>query len=132
MQTECTLQGALRYADEERAPRISCSTPCSTILPRRNAVLPEFDPRTLVFVSSLMALLCSTILFLQRRSFPTDVGGLSYWAGGCVAEVFASGLFGMRGFLPELFTVVVPNCLLVGGFMLIYVGVRDFYGKTAN
>jgi diguanylate cyclase (GGDEF)-like protein len=94
--------------------------------------LPELDPRTMVFVSSLLALLCSTILFLQRRSFPTDVGGLGYWCAGCVACVFASGLFGMRGLLPELLTVVLPNTLLVGGFMLIYTGMLDFFGKKAN
>jgi diguanylate cyclase (GGDEF)-like protein len=94
--------------------------------------LPDFDPRTLVFVSSLLALLCSTILFLQRRSFPSDVGGLGYWSAGCMAAVFASLLFGLRGLAPELFTIVIPNTLLVGGFMLIYVGILDYYEQRAN
>jgi diguanylate cyclase (GGDEF)-like protein len=98
------------------------------------SALPElFDPRTLIFISCLLALLCSIILFLQRHSFPKSVGGLQYWGYGCMAIVAASGLLGIGDIWSQLlFTVVIANGLLVGGFMLIYAGLLDFFGRRPN
>src|SRR5256885_240788 len=86
----------------------------------RNHIVSDLDPRSLIFVSSLFGLLCSAILLVMRRSFPSTIEGLNYWWLGSLSAVIASFLFGLRGVIPDLFSVVVANGALVGGFMLIY------------
>jgi diguanylate cyclase (GGDEF)-like protein len=88
------------------------------------------DPVTVIFVSSLLGLLCSIVLFVLRRSFPASIGGLTHWACSCLMSVASIALFGMYGALPELFTVVIPNSLLVGSFMVIYAGLLNFSGYS--
>lgn len=90
--------------------------------------MSELDPRSLIFVAGLLGLLCSVILFMMRRSFPPTIGGLVYWSRGLLAIVVASVLFSLTGSVPAFFTIVVANCMLVGGIMSFYIGFRDFAG----
>lgn len=90
--------------------------------------MSELDPRSLIFVAGLLGLLCSVILFMMRRSFPPTIGGLVYWSRGLLAMVVASVLFSLTGSVPAFFTLVVANCMLVGGIMSFYIGFRDFAG----
>lgn len=91
--------------------------------------MSELDPRSLIFVAGLLGLLCSAILFMLKRSFPPDIGGLVYWSRGLFGMVLASALFGMTGILPDVLTVVLANVMMVGGIMSFYAGFRDFAGK---
>lgn len=90
--------------------------------------MSELDPRSLIVVAGLLGLLCSVILFMLRRSFPPNIGGLVYWSRGVFTLVLASALFGLTGKLPQLLSVVVANVLLVAGIMQLYAGFRDFAG----
>lgn len=90
--------------------------------------MSELDPRSLIFVAGLLGLLCSAILFMMRRSFPPTIGGLVYWSRGLLGMVLASVLFGLTGVIPELFSVVLANAMLVGGIMSFYAGFRHFAG----
>jgi len=88
----------------------------------------ELDPRSLIFVAGLLGLLCSAILFMMRRSFPTTIGGLVYWSRGLFGMVLASALFGLTGVVSDFFSVVLANAMLVGGIMSFYAGFRHFAG----
>lgn len=94
--------------------------------------MAELDPRSLIFVSGLLGLLCSVILFMLRRSFPPTIGGLLFWSRGLLAMVGASILFGLTGLIPPFFSVVVANGMLVGGIMSFYAGFRDFAGLPVH
>jgi diguanylate cyclase (GGDEF)-like protein len=88
----------------------------------------ELDPRSLIFVSGLLGLLCLAILIMLRRSFPPTIGGLLYWSWGVFGMVLASLLFGLTGFISEFFSVILANAMLAGGIMAFYAGFRDFAG----
>lgn len=94
--------------------------------------MSELDPRSLIFVAGLLGLLCSVILFMLRRSFPPTIGGLVYWSRGLFGMVIASALFGMTGHIPELFSVILANAMLVGGIMSFYAGFRHFAGMPTQ
>jgi diguanylate cyclase (GGDEF)-like protein len=95
-------------------------------------IVPELDPRSLIVVAGLLGLLCSVILFMLRRSFPATIGGLRHWSWGMLSMVVASGLFGLSGHIPEIFSVVLANCFLNGGVMLVYVGFAHFAEREAR
>jgi diguanylate cyclase (GGDEF)-like protein len=88
----------------------------------------ELDPRSLIFVVSLLGLLCLVILTMLRRSFPPSIGGLQYWSWGLFCMVLSSFLAGLTGFISAFFSVIVSNAMLAGGIMAFYAGFRDFAG----
>ncbi len=90
--------------------------------------MSALDPRSLIFVAGLLGLLCSAILFMMRRSFPSTIGGLDYWSWGLFGMVLASVLFGMTGHLPRILSVVLANAMMVAGIMSFYAGFRHFAG----
>lgn len=94
--------------------------------------MSELDPRTLIFVSGLLGLLCALILFMLRRSFPPTIGGLAYWSAGLLGMVGASVLFALTGHIPALFSVVLANALLVAGIMSFYAGFLQFAGRPTR
>ncbi|WP_194720840.1 GGDEF domain-containing protein [Noviherbaspirillum malthae] len=94
--------------------------------------MSELDPRSLIFVAGLLGLLCSAILFMLRRSFPPSIGGLNEWSWGLSGMVVASGLFGMTGIIPDFFSIVLANAMLVGGIMYFYAGFRHFAGLPSR
>lgn len=94
--------------------------------------MSELDPRSLILVAGLLGLLCSAILFMMRRSFPPTIGGLVYWSWGLFGMVLASGLFGLTGLVPEFFSVILANAMLVGGIMSFYAGFRHFAGLPTH
>lgn len=92
----------------------------------------EFDLRSLLGASSMLSALSAIVMLIMRQSFPASIGGLGYWAGGCLAAVAATALLSVRGLIPNFFGIVLANTMSVAGFMLFYAGLRDFYGLRSQ
>ena len=90
------------------------------------------DPRYIVLVGFLLAAFCSGVLFLVRRTFPDTIPGLSAWAWGCLIAATASALFAVRPASPSALSIVLANSVLTASLMLLYVGLREFTGQSAN
>jgi diguanylate cyclase (GGDEF)-like protein len=91
-----------------------------------------FDPRTFLFVASLLGLLCSLVLWVQARSFPGEIDGLGDWAKAVGLIAIASGLSSMRGSLPSLLTVVISSTLFLFGQLLMIVGLQRYGGRPVH
>lgn len=89
--------------------------------------MPAFDLRAVILLAGVMGALMSVVIYSLRRSYPRSIGGLGYWAAGPAVAFLSSLLFGTRSILPELFTVVIANLLLMTGVVLLYLGSRGFY-----
>lgn len=90
------------------------------------------DPRTFLLVANLLGLLCAWVLWVQAKSFPRDIVGLADWAKAVVLIGCASGLASLRGYWPDVFSVVgAAGLLLVGQFLLI-VGLLRYSGKPVR
>lgn len=94
--------------------------------------MPPIDPRYIVLVGFLLSVFCSVVLFLVRRTFRDTIPGLSAWAWGCVIGAIASALFVVHPPRPYTFSILPANSLLTAGWMLLYVGLREFTGQSAN
>lgn len=85
------------------------------------------DPRTVVLLASLMAALMSLVLFFQWRSCPDSIRGLGNWTASLLTLCCTTLLGALRGSLPDLLTIAVPNVLLFVGLYLAYLGSQRFF-----
>lgn len=89
--------------------------------------IPVIDLRAVILLAGAMGALMSIVIWFLRRSYPRSIAGLDYWSAGPAVIFVSTLLFGARAVLPELFTVVVANLLLMVGVTLIYLGSARFY-----
>lgn len=90
----------------------------------------SLDPRTIIFLSGVMAGLMSLVLFFLQRNFPPSIKGLGEWAVSPLLLLGAAFLSGMHNHLPPLVTVVIPFVLAVACVSAAYLGSQRFFGLT--
>jgi len=94
--------------------------------------MPAIDPRYFIFVALLIAIFCTAVLFLVRRTFAGTIPGVSAWAWGCVLSVVTCVLLVIRPAAPSTFSIVLANIALTTTCLLFYVGLRTFRGRSVN
>ncbi len=87
------------------------------------------DPKTVILLASLMAALMSLVLFFQWRSFPDFIRGLGNWTAALLILCCTTLLGALRGSMPDLLTIALPNVLLFIGLYLAYLGSQRFLGR---
>ncbi|MDA8124232.1 MAG: GGDEF domain-containing protein [Deltaproteobacteria bacterium] len=91
----------------------------------------SLDIRTLsVVLPSGCAVLSVVMLLLLRthRTYP----GFALWTAGLLAYTFGFSLIALRGMIPEIFTIIGANALLLGAAGLFLEGVRRFRGLSGR
>jgi len=91
--------------------------------------MESLDPRTFLLVANLLGLLCALVLWVQARSFPADIEGLSDWALAVVLIGCAAGLASLRGVIHDGLAIVVASGLLLLGQWLLVVGLLRYNGR---
>lgn len=86
------------------------------------------DPRTIVLLAGVMGALMSMVIFSLRRNFPPTIKGLGEWAAGPAVIFVATLMLGGRGAIPDLFSMVIANLLVLTGLALLYLGTQRFLG----
>lgn len=94
--------------------------------------MPNFDARSFLITFLFVGTICSVVFFSLRRGFPKDIGGIGDWAWGCLSVVLGTALIIGRDFLSAFIGVIVANCLVTGGIMLMITGTRRFVGLPAH
>jgi diguanylate cyclase (GGDEF)-like protein len=90
------------------------------------------DLRTVVLMSSVMPGLMSVVLFLLRRSFPSSIRGLGYWAAGGLVVCIAAVLLAWRGAIPDGLSIVLANSLILAGLGLWLIGCDHFLARKPS
>ncbi|RUP26883.1 MAG: GGDEF domain-containing protein [Curvibacter sp.] len=86
-----------------------------------------------MMLSGLLALLMAMVLIFMRRSYPRHLRrGLGLLASAPLLWCLSTVLFGLRGHLPELFSVVLANEILMGGVLAYHVGNQLFFTGRAR
>lgn len=94
--------------------------------------MPAFDLRAVILLAGAMGALMAVVIGFMRRSYPRSIEGLGYWSAGPAVVFVSTLLFGMRGVLPDLLTVVTANLLLMAGVTLLYFGSTFFFKVPTN
>jgi PAS domain S-box-containing protein len=88
----------------------------------------NLDIRTLSFLAMLSSLLLALGLQVVSRVIKSDPS-LRLWAMGATAIGIGFVLLALRGQIPDLFSIVMANTLLVAGSAWQYLGNRGFQGR---
>jgi hypothetical protein len=86
------------------------------------------DMRTLFFVTSTMGLVLFVCMFWVLRTRKT-YGGFRYWTGSSLCYFLGNVLIGLRGAVPDFFSILVANTMITCTLMLISHGISIFVNK---
>jgi hypothetical protein len=89
----------------------------------------SIDMRTLSLAAGLVSLFCCLPMVYvlgSRNAYP----GMGRWALGTVAASLGLALIGLRGVIPDAFSVVAANTAIVGFVVLATQGLLRFVGRT--
>ena len=87
------------------------------------------DTRTILLSLTSINIVCAiviAVLWFQNRK---RYAGIGYWLANFVLQFVALLLFGLRGNLPDLVSVVLGNSLVISGLLLLYIGLERFVEK---
>ena len=90
------------------------------------------DIRSILFIGiflSVLSLIVVNILWNQNRKI---FAGITYWLGYYILQLLAVGLIYLRGVIPDLFSLVLPNSLYLLASYLFLVGTQLFVGKLGR
>lgn len=90
------------------------------------------EPRSVIVISSVLAIVTLLILISLRRSVPRSIQGLAEWMTAYAAFIVAVTLLVSRSVLHPLFGVVVANALIIMAILLFGLGLRRFYGGPSS
>lgn len=88
----------------------------------------NLDLRTVILMSGIMAVLLSIVMLFARLSYPRTLRGLDYWVLAPILVSVATFLFGARGQIPDIVSVLGANVLLLTGVLLFHLGSQRFFG----
>jgi diguanylate cyclase (GGDEF)-like protein len=86
------------------------------------------DPRSIILLAGLLAILMAVVLMSLQRSYPASILGLREWSAAPLACFAATMLFGARGLIPDFPSVVLGNVTLLVGSLLFLAGTQRFHG----
>lgn len=86
------------------------------------------DIRTLAFVLAAIIITQSLALLVMRQTHKT-FGGFGFWTLASAALAVSFLLLGLRSRIPDFFSIVVANLLQIVAGILVFMGIRKFFGK---
>lgn len=72
------------------------------------------------------------VLYSLRRSFPSNIRGLGYWAAGSLVLSVAAVLLALRGTVSDGLSIVFANAAVLGGIGLWLVGNDHFVARRPS
>lgn len=85
-------------------------------------------PLTILIISFFVALAMSGVLFIISRTYPKDIRGLGEWSVAALVIALSLPLFIARDTIPDAFSIVLANLMVLIGFMMMNAGTRKFAG----
>lgn len=85
-------------------------------------------PLIILVISFFVAMAMSGILLIIAQAYPKTIRGLREWSLAALTIALCFPLFIARGHIPDLFSIVVANLMLLVAFMMMNIGTRKFSG----
>lgn len=85
-------------------------------------------PLIILLSSGFMALAMSAVLLVIARTYPRNIQGLHEWGLSVFVIALGIPLFVARDVIPDAFSIVAANLMLLAGFMIMNAGTRKFSG----
>ena len=85
-------------------------------------------PLIILTISCFVALAMGAILFTIAKTYPKSIRGLTEWSVAAAVIGFSLPLFIARGVIPDAFSIVLANLMILVAFLMMNHGVRKFSG----
>ncbi|MHB1216432.1 MAG: GGDEF domain-containing protein [Thiobacillus sp.] len=82
----------------------------------------------ILVISCFVALAMSGILFIIAKTYPKDIRSLTEWSVSALVLALGFPLFMARDIIPDVFSIVLANLMILIGFMVMNLGTRKFSG----
>jgi diguanylate cyclase (GGDEF)-like protein len=95
------------------------------------ALAMSLDLSTLFVIAVFTAAVGGVLLllsWLQNR----NIRALAYWAAAFMVAAVGVALISARGDIPDVWSIVVGNAIIAGGYGIMWGGVRNFEGHEAS
>jgi len=86
------------------------------------------DPRTVFFGYFIVSGLCLFVIWSLWASSRSRVPGAGLWLADYALQWIALLMLLLRGIIPDFFSIVVANVILILGTILLYIGLTRFAG----
>ncbi len=90
------------------------------------------DLRSVILMSGLLGVMLSVVMLFLRLSYPRTIRGLGLWSVAGLLSFSSTFLFGGRGVLPDLLSIVGANLLLLAGVAMFHFGLQRFFGLALS
>lgn len=89
--------------------------------------MPSLDVRTTVLLTVLITILIAASLLVAARSYPPHLrADLKRWALSLLLQAMGWLLFGLRGTIDDLWSIVIANTLLAAAFVQAWLALIGF------
>ena len=85
-------------------------------------------PLLILLVSFFVAMAMSGILLIIARTYPNSIRGTREWSSAALVIALCFPLLIARHHIPDLFSIVLANLMLLLAFMMMNAGTRKFAG----
>lgn len=86
----------------------------------------ELDLRTVLISISIINLLGMIVIFLLWRQYRQRFDGIGYWLVDFSLQFFALILLSFRNLIPDFFSVLVSNVMIISGLIFLLFGFEKF------
>lgn len=85
-------------------------------------------PLLILSISFFVAIAMSGILLIIAQTYPKTIRGLREWSAAALVIALCFPLFIARDHIPDLFSIVLANLMLLVAFLMMNIGTRKFSG----
>lgn len=82
----------------------------------------------ILVITCLVTLIMSGVMFVIARNYPKNIHGLRQWYQSSFILALAIPLFLARDVIPDLFSIILANLMILICFMMMNLGTRKFAG----
>ena len=90
------------------------------------------DMRTVIFSYIISAAICAIVMASLWRRNRQRSPELAFWLADFVMQFAGLLLIVLRGTLPNFFSMVVSNTLIIGGTLLLFIGLERYTRKISS
>lgn len=92
----------------------------------------DLDLRTVYFNSLLFFFVSAIVIFILWWQTRKRFDGVQFFVLYIVLFLFGDGLISLRGYIPDVLSIVVSNSLIILGASLSYIGLERFYKQKSS
>jgi diguanylate cyclase (GGDEF)-like protein/PAS domain S-box-containing protein len=94
--------------------------------------MPILDMRTIMVTYALCTAICSVAVGIRWLQYRDRYRGMGFWFAFFLLQCSGLLLIMFRGFIPDFFSMTLANGAIIAGFILLFHGFMDFYGKRIS